>query len=227
MFCTNCGAKINENDSFCVGCGTKIEKSKKITKEEHKEDNKKENNSINNNNSKRNDGNKTASIVLGIISIVTCFTIFISIPLSIVGLVLAFNARKTDRNFIIGLVLNIIGFVATIAFIILAFFGLIVIGLSIENKLTHEWCCSANGYSNTCEVQLDLDDDYTYTIGDRFEMYNTPGNWSYDWQDETSKGDKFKLTLDDDTYTAYVKKDKMRLYLSDHSTKPLMYCTRD
>ena len=24
MFCTNCGAKINDGDSFCTNCGAKI-----------------------------------------------------------------------------------------------------------------------------------------------------------------------------------------------------------
>lgn len=231
MFCTNCGAKIKEDDKFCVGCGSKIVKPQP-QKEEAKNDNVKPvvNNSNNNTNSvnpRPNDSNKTVSIVLGVISIVTCFTVFIPIVLSIVGLVLAFKARKNDRNFVAGIVLNIIGIVATIAFIVLAFFGLLMIGLGIEGKLTHDWCCSSSVYTESCEIKLDLEDDYTYTMSDKYEMFETPGKWDYEWLDDTNKGDQFKLTLDDENYTAYVKKDTMRLYLNEDSNKPMLYCTKD
>lgn len=211
MLCTNCGSKINKNDNFCVSCGSKIVRPKDEVKK------------INNlPTSKANNSFKTVSIILGIISIITCFTIIISLPLAIIGLILAFKARETDRNFIAGIILNIVGIIA-----IIAFTGLLFIDLSTENKLNEEWCCNSNGYSNLCELKIDLENNYTYTISDQFETFETPGKWNYDWQGETSKGDKFKLTLDDNTYTTYVKKDKMRIYISDTSNRPLMYCTKE
>ena len=112
FFCENCGNKIDNNNNFCVNCGNKI--------------NRVNNNSLNVKNEESN-WLKSASIVLGSISIVGCITLIffpISIILSIIGLILGIIATKKGKN-MLGIILNVIGLLLSILiiFIIVLFMG--------------------------------------------------------------------------------------------------------
>ena len=92
MYCSNCGAKFNEEENYCANCGKLINEHKPIT--------------IGNN----NEGARSASIVLGILSLVGIFIFIfapISLILSIIGLILAIKSSKTYKN-TAGIVINAI-----------------------------------------------------------------------------------------------------------------------
>lgn len=223
MFCTKCGEKLNEGAKFCPTCGTKIVEEAETTNETKiPVETPKVTNTTPGNNS-----TKTASIVLGVISIITCCTVFIPIILGIVGIMLAVKARKEDKSFKAGFILNIIGIVLVVVFGILAVVGLVMIGLNTEGKLTHDWCCSSTFDTSKCAIKINLDDDYNYTLKDQYETNSSRGTWDYDWLDYTkSKGDKYTLTLDHYDYTVYIKDKHMTLYDGYDDDTPMMYCTR-
>lgn len=222
MFCIKCGEKLSKESKFCPKCGMEIgnKTNKAIKVEEKTADSKTPNNGLSNNST------KTGSIVLGVISILTCCTCFIPIILGIVGIMLAVKARKDDPSFKAGLILNIIGIVLVVVFCVLSVIGLIFIGLSVEGKLTHEWCCSTTD-TNNCEIRLELDSDYTYEIQDKYNTLESNGSWDYDWINNTKvKGEQYKLTLDEYDYEVYIKGKEMKMYDEYDTSTPAMYCTR-
>lgn len=105
-FCSRCGSK-NDGNKFCTQCGNKLDNS---------------NNGVIDRNEKS--GLKTASIVLGILSIVGTFMIVfspISFILSLVGLILGIISTNKVKN-IFGIVLNSIGLLISIAVTLIMFF---------------------------------------------------------------------------------------------------------
>lgn len=153
MYCPKCGEKNNEGVKFCSKCGaelTKEVKDEKIKKE----------------------GLGTASTVLGIISLILSFTciifvpIVISLPLSILGLVLGIvNVAKKGKKFS-GIILNSIStiisciFAFVIAPIIL---GLGIVGLAI-NEGTKEGS-DTNKFFNQLYNELDRSTSDNYVEG--------------------------------------------------------------
>lgn len=227
MFCTKCGEKLSKDTKFCPKCGAKIVEETQNEKSKEKVAEKIETSTTVTTTKNGNDSTKTGSIVLGIISILTCCTCFIPIILGIVGIMLAVKARKEDPTFKAGLILNIIGIVLVIVVSILAFAGILMIGLNIEGKLTHDWCCSDTLNTNKCEIQLELEDDYTFELKDNYEVFESNGTWDYEWIDKTkATGNQYTLTLNGYDYTAYVKDHDMKLYDDTESSTPIMYCTR-
>ena len=105
MYCTKCANKLNNNDNFCNNCGEKRIELENINVNS---------NVVNKNNS--SNGMKTASIILGSISIVGSL-MFIFAPfcfiLSIIGLILGICALKKGKN-VSGILLSSIGFVLSI-----------------------------------------------------------------------------------------------------------------
>lgn len=107
MFCDKCGANIEENQNFCDQCGSPINRTPET---EVLKDVK---------NSKLNPFSIVA-IVLGFVSIFTCFWYFISIPIGIMGGIFAIigdkksGKEKADYKFL----LNVIG--VLLAMIIIA-----------------------------------------------------------------------------------------------------------
>lgn len=114
MYCNKCGTRLNMGDKFCPGCGSVVE-------------NQGYNGTVTNNNpTVSKDGNKTASIVLGILGLGGSLLVIFSpvaLILSIIGLVLAIKANKNTDN-IAGIVLNAIGLFFSV--IIVAVIGLII-----------------------------------------------------------------------------------------------------
>ena len=97
MYCINCGNKLNDKNNYCTSCGIEINKKEDLNK---KEDN----------------GLRTASIILGILSIIAAVTViflFYGFIMSIVGFILGIIALKKGKN-ALGIVLNVVGFVLSI-----------------------------------------------------------------------------------------------------------------
>lgn len=213
MYCTKCGYQLNKDAKFCSKCGEKVKNDpmEKTTASPKQVG---------------NDSTKTGSIILGVISILTCCTCFVPIILGIVGIMLAIKARKEDPTFKAGLILNIIGIVLVVI-MILTIIGFVIIGVNIEGKLTYDWCCSNTSDTSKCTVQLELDDDYTYELKNNYETFEANGNWDYNWMATTKlKGDQYTLTLDEYDYTVYLKGSSMKIYDDKKSTMPIMYCTK-
>lgn len=116
-YCSNCGEKIGETNSFCPGCGQKIKK------EEVKEE-KQNNVTVTKTNSKTN-GLSIAGFVISIVSLVLCCgsLSWLSLIFSIIGLT---NANKNkDENKGLAIAGIIISAVALLMLI-----GLFALGLA-------------------------------------------------------------------------------------------------
>ena len=141
-FCSNCGNQIIKESNFCDKCGTKIDNNDNnqiISKEE-------------------NNGLKTASLILGIISLVLAlFLNFLIIPLAIVGLILGIIYTSKSKKFCVGIVLNILGIIIPI---ILCIF-LINIFTNINSSIESIWDEEYSSYDNEDNYYND-DNDYYY-----------------------------------------------------------------
>ena len=145
--CEKCGNLLEDGFLFCNNCGAKLENMKGQEKvkqeagytslhtfEEHQAPtmqsgltpNKElipQQPQKNNQPEKKKDGCATASLILGIISLILSFILnVLTLPLSLVGLVLGIVAKKGSKNKIVGIILNSISMVVSIiVFIILVF----------------------------------------------------------------------------------------------------------
>ena len=126
MYCVNCGNRIDSNDKYCTRCG----------------------NMLNIDNSKNRDcvdrngysSNKIASIILGTLSIgFSMFIIFAPIGLvfSIIGLILCFVIIKNEKN-VIGIVLNLIGFLISLCICILFMFVIRYVVTGVDTNWLNE-----------------------------------------------------------------------------------------
>lgn len=127
MYCVNCGNRIDSNDKYCTRCG----------------------NMLNIDNSKNRDcvdrngysGNKIASIILGTLSIgFSMFIIFAPIGLvfSIIGLILCFVIIKNEKN-VIGIVLNLIGFLISLCICILFMFVIRYVVANVDSSFIDDF----------------------------------------------------------------------------------------
>ena len=121
MYCSNCGTKINEDENYCANCGKVVNEHKPIT--------------VGNN----IEGARTASLVLGILSLVGGFIVIfapVSLILSIIGLILAIKANKVYKN-TAGIIINAIGlffsFVITSIIALIIYFSYDIIKNDIGN----------------------------------------------------------------------------------------------
>ena len=103
MYCSNCGNKIVEGNSFCTKCGVKIVGGRNNTVKKEK------------------NGLKTASLVLGILGIVISLTLVLSplaFVISLVGIILGVIAKKSIKN-VEGILISSIGlFLSSLMFVI-------------------------------------------------------------------------------------------------------------
>jgi len=125
MKCNYCGADNKEGSKFCASCGAELKEKKKeevkLEKVEVKEV--KEPTKVTATD-KVKDGKATASLVLGICSLVIwCLTF----PLSLIGLILGIASRERSGKRTAGIVINAIGlFFSTICVIIMFMFGTVI-----------------------------------------------------------------------------------------------------
>ena len=112
MYCSSCGNKLEDNSKFCPKCGHEMNNNVKTYESEV---------------DKSIEGKRTASIVLGILSLVGVFILVfapISFVLAIIGLILAIKSNKVVKN-TAGIVMNAIGLF--LSFIIVSILALIII----------------------------------------------------------------------------------------------------
>lgn len=123
MFCVKCGKEVKDGTKFCTNCGAEIEAKKeevkddKLTYSQNKTIETNTNTTVAASTEKTGDGKGTASVVLGIISLVVwCVT-----PItSIIGLILGICSKKSGKK-TAGIILNAIALGLSIIGIILCF----------------------------------------------------------------------------------------------------------
>ena len=129
MYCDNCGTRLTGNENYCFNCGKMVNKVSNSNVD-------KVNISTVNNSNNLNTGTKTASIVLGIISLVGILLFIfspISLILSLIGLILGIKANRVSDN-VAGIVINAIGlFLSLIITSIIIF--LIYIAVNMGNNI--------------------------------------------------------------------------------------------
>ena len=131
MFCVKCGKEVKDGTKFCTNCGAEVKEAKKEEKKEEVKDEKltySQNDSIKTTSNptpvekteSTGDGKGTASLILGIVSMIVWCVAPIT---SIIGLILGICAKKSGKK-TAGIILNAIalGF-AIIGLIIFFSFG--------------------------------------------------------------------------------------------------------
>ena len=113
MYCDRCGNRLMGYEKYCPNCGNVIGEKEEVKV-------------VNDNENRSTESNRSASIVLGGLSLGgVLLGIFapISLILSIIGLVLAIKSNKNSKN-TVGIVLNGIGLF--LSFIITGFIILVI-----------------------------------------------------------------------------------------------------
>ena len=194
MYCPKCGEKNNEGVKYCSKCGAEIKKEIKVEK--------------------KKEGLGTASIVLGIISLILSFTcivfipIIIVLPLSIVGLVLGIvNVSKKGKKFS-GIILNSI---STILSCIFAFvIAPILISLGIIGAIISEGSkegTDTNKFFNQLYNELERSTSDNYVEG-KYNCKSFDGqgeNGEYIVHFELNNNNTFLWGKYNDTEKNYVK----------------------
>ena len=186
MFCTKCGKKIEEGNSFCTNCGQSKDVNNSVNTM-------KENNIPQKNNPS---GVVIAALVIGIISIVLSFVIGpLVIPLSIVGFCLGIINKDKGAIKITSIILNCLS--AVIGIFILIFFGsFLLMALIALNKIPDElendipvsgyWDCkSFDGEtpSDDYVITFDLDDNYNFSVFKYDDIENNYASGKYTYKD--------------------------------------------
>lgn len=171
-YCKYCGQEMDKNDDYCPKCG-KHQSDKEI---------------INNKNNK--EGLGTASMVIGIISLIFAFLISLFIfPLALVGLILGIVNKAQNGKKVSGIILNgiamivsVLVFIASIVLLVIAVDNYASDNISqhISNEIEQEevlgeWKCK-NGekvLSSDYELIVTLDNDKKFTITE----YNNEKNY--------------------------------------------------
>ena len=193
MKCNYCGADNKEGSKFCASCGAELKEKKKAPKKEEVKVEKVEVKEVKPEvkpepvkvEEKTGDGKGTASLVLGIVSlIVWCVT-----PItSLIGLILGICAKKSGKK-TAGIILNSIALAISIICIILFFWFGAIINAAVEevnrsgdvNKffetLEEEYEKAEKEIEEEEATEEELDEN-TMVIGDDTYGYvKVPSNW--------------------------------------------------
>ena len=222
-YCNNCGKQIEDGMDFCNECSNSFasdsnENNLDLLKEDNVIQNNEENNNTNNNqtseiNSSNNkkEGLATASLIIGIISLILSFVFNIFIlPIAIIGLVLGIVNKVKKGRKKAGIILNIIAIVISLViFIILSIlFGAIKEEASKEgytwerfinqlyntldyssstNYVAGNYSCksfSGSGESDEYIVTFKLNKDNTFIWGKYNDIEDNHFKGTYTFEDE-------------------------------------------
>ena len=199
MFCTKCGEKLEEGAKFCTNCGETVTETKEEKKETKKEEPKEEKKETKKEEKKEEtktvdtgvkidgkpvtvekpveDGKATASLVLGICSIViSC----LALPLSIVGLILGLVSKERSGKRTAGIVMNAIMLALSVLTLIL--FGIFAaMGYSVfeevEKEFENEWNEQTEVDKPIIDTDEDEDEDTKYVGDANYGYVKVPDTW--------------------------------------------------
>ena len=192
-YCEECGQKLSKNEKFCPQCGKKqSEEAVVVNKTVKKEEEKKVKSSA--------DGLGTASMVIGIISLIFSFifTIFL-FPIYLVGLILGIVSKAKHGKRISGIVLNSLAMVISIIMFFVWIAVIVVVakeydnnGITIETENVNEvvvgkWDCKETtkiaDKDSKYTLTVKINDDNTFTLGDHEKIEDTYVQGSYSVSD--------------------------------------------
>ena len=170
-YCSECGNEVRENEVFCSNCGCrKISEYSNI--------------------SKKKSGIGTVSLVISIISLITCgFTSIISLILGIVGVVSAKKKNDRDGLALAGLIISAIQFVFIVGAIIFLFTAEQVDTIDYSSKSYDELSEYCKDINNSCHVREEYSD--TIPEGEFIRQDPKAGELKYTFVDDViyySKG---------------------------------------
>lgn len=200
MFCKNCGSKLEEGKLYCSNCGQKVEQEESKKEVVEPITNIESNTNSNNNeaNGVSNDKGDNAPIILGILSIIFAGLFIISLPLSIIGLVIYSKSKKSNQNpSIAGKILNIIGLILSIVAIVCTS---LIIGFSVY---------AVKNYSNNDNNNEVVEDEYKQVGKDYYGYINVPKDWVvfYDTTDSNHELYQYSDANKDEILTMNVYKN--------------------
>jgi len=178
MYCKNCGTENEKETKYCVKCGKEL--------------------------SKKSEGLGTASMIIGIISIVLSFIItVITLPLSITGLVLGIVNKAKGGKKISGIILNAISIFLSIALVFVYLF----IGIGLFSAVLSD--PEVRKELKNFEREIDRSSTYNYVSGNyNCKAFDGSGaSGSYIVRFELNKDMTFMWGKYGDTYRNYVKGD--------------------
>ncbi len=187
-FCEECGQKLLKNDKFCPKCGKKQTEEKVVVNAPKNTEVKKTKSSA--------DGLGTASMVLGIISLIFSFifTIFL-FPVYLIGLILGIVSKANHGKRISGIILNSLAIVISIIMFFVWIVALVAIAdkyddkaINIESEnidevIVGKWDCKElekiSDKDSKYTLTVKISDDSTFALGDRDKIEDTYVQGSY------------------------------------------------
>lgn len=158
MYCSNCGTKIENDNTFCTNCGQSI---KNNPSQETIQNNLQQTGA----NSPQNnpiEGTAVASLIIGVLAVTLSFIISLfTLPLSITGFVLGISCKQKNGTKTAGIILNCLSVLIGIIVLIVYILFIYPSGLNKESPIIGHWDCKA--YSSA-----KISDDYILT----FELNN-------------------------------------------------------
>ena len=240
MLCSKCGTNNQEGVNFCVNCGNPLNQNNQMNNQNpninynnNYQQMPNQNYNYNNQNNKSN-GKYTASVVLGIISII--FALFLgglNLIISIIGLVLGAKAKKEKGS--LGMVLNVIGLVLGLivkAFWIFIFYLAFIVAADSEGPTTttttpeyigNYTCGMTEPYNTDVEydMSMSLYEDDSFYLGSTVSSYT--GSFIVTEGIDSEYGSMELYNVDENSYNKYT----INLYIDkkngDSFTERLKY----
>ena len=154
MNCKTCGKELKKDAKFCTECGTKVDVVTKTT--ETKTETKTASETITTTNVPISNSKGTASLVLGIISLVLCPPLFLA--LSITGLILGIAQQGKNGVKTAGIVINAVAIgLGVLGWLFISLF-IVAIVQSENGGDYYESVEDSNGNSNI--IDYGYDEDY-------------------------------------------------------------------
>ncbi|MBQ6546661.1 MAG: hypothetical protein IJL74_01530 [Bacilli bacterium] len=176
-YCENCGTKLDKNDSHCPKCDKKEDTP--VVKEDKKEH--------------KNEGLGTASMVIGIVSLVLSLLISVLVfPLALVGLILGIVNKAQNGKKVSGIILNGIAMLLS-AIVFIALITFLTVYVTKDLNDNHEKYSeyipsvieeeSLIGRWNCKKTDKIADKDYELSVvindNDTFSMYDSKESKNY------------------------------------------------
>lgn len=187
MFCTKCGEKLEENAKFCTNCGATVEEVKEEKKEEVKET-KTVDTGVKIDGKPVvveqpvSDGKATASLVLGICSIVV---FCLSFPLSLVGLILGIVSKEKSGKRTAGIIINAIVLGLTIVVSVFFFIFAAATPSMLIEEIEREWDkvedkdidIEIKNKDKDIDIDIKEKEDTKYIGDDTYGYVQVPKKW--------------------------------------------------
>ncbi|MBR6133666.1 MAG: zinc ribbon domain-containing protein [Bacilli bacterium] len=203
MYCTKCG-KETKSGNFCQYCGQPLNNQQFTPPETNKKE--------------------IAGLIIGIISLVFNFVLFfISIPLSIIGIIISKKAKKETNKTNAGLIMNIISLVLSIIELLITIVIVVIFGLAINALFSHDFSLPEKTAREKQETYYKVNYDSSITDIDdligKWNCYNPSRIGDYKLTLELKNNNKYKIG----DYNSYNKNYATGKYAITQKNNPIEY----